>query len=98
MQDDYEEFWASLPEKVSHPVRVPLVEALRWIGEPLSARQTVDVLDGDSTMWEVAHHLKALEELGVVEVPIADPDAEKSGRDGFDVPHRLKARSSDAGR
>ncbi len=98
MQDDNEEFWSSLPEKLSHPVRVPLVEALWWIGEPLSARETVDVLDGDFTMWEVAHHLRALEELGVVEAPTADPGRGASRHDGFDVPYRLKARRSDVSR
>jgi hypothetical protein len=65
---DYEEFWSALPKKVLHPVRVPVIEALRWIGEPLSPIETVDVLDGFASMWEAAHHLRVLEALGVVKL------------------------------
>jgi hypothetical protein len=98
MQEDHRKFWSSLPEKLSHPVRVPVVEALWWIGEPLSARATVDVLDGDFTMWDVAHHLRVLETLGVVEAPTTDPDRGASRHESFDVPYRLKARGSGASR
>ncbi|HEX6687233.1 MAG TPA: hypothetical protein VF085_01045 [Solirubrobacterales bacterium] len=45
MSDGCEKFWAALPEKTLHPLRVPILEAFRWIGEPLSAVGIVDVLD-----------------------------------------------------
>ena len=86
----WEEFWASIPEKAEHPSRIPILEALRWIGEPLSAVDLVDVADGENiTMWEAAHHLRALDALDVVEAcPAArDPFAR---RDVFDLPYRLK--------
>jgi Helix-turn-helix domain len=64
-----EAFWSALPEKASHhPVRELLLEALRWIDEPLSAKQVTDVLDGERSMWEAAHHFRILEDLGVVEL------------------------------
>jgi hypothetical protein len=88
--DGYEEFWSTLPEKVQHPVRVPIIEALWWIGEPLSAITLVDVLDGFLSMWEAAHHLRALEALDVVE-PL---DSSPSRNDLLDLPYRLKDRDS----
>lgn len=91
--DGYEEFWSTLPEKVQHPVRVPIVEALWWIGEPLSAIGLVDLFDGDVSMWEAGHHLRALEELDVVEA--LDSGASRS--DLLDLPYRLKDRGSGEG-
>lgn len=93
MGDGYEEFWLTLPEKVQHPVRVPVVEALWWIGEPLSAIALVDLFDGLLSMWEAAHHLRVLEELDVVE-PL-DGGATRS--DLLDLPYCLKDRSSGKG-
>jgi hypothetical protein len=61
MGDDAARFWSAVPEKALHPVRIPMIEALWWIGKPLSARGFVDVLDGFLTMWEALHHLRALE-------------------------------------
>ncbi len=86
MSDGYEEFWATLPEKVQHPVRVSIVEALWWIGEPLSAIALVDVFDGFLSMWEAAHHLHSLEALDVVE-PL---DSAPSRNDLLDLGYRLK--------
>lgn len=62
----YEEFWLTLPERAFHPHRVPILEAFRWVAEPLSAIGLVDLLDGHITMWEAMHHLRALAELEVV--------------------------------
>jgi hypothetical protein len=93
MNNDYEEFWSTLPEKVLHPVRVPIIEALWRIGEPLSAIVLVDVLDGFLSMWEAAHHLRTLEGLDVVEAL----DSGTSRNDRFDLPYRLKDRDSGEG-
>jgi hypothetical protein len=91
--DSYEEFWSTLPEKVQHPVRVPIIEALWRIGEPLSAVVLVDSFDGLLSMWEAAHHLRVLEELDVVE----PSDSGVSRSDLLDLPYRLKDRSSGEG-
>lgn len=92
MSDDCEEFWSTLPEKVLHPVRVPIIEALWWVGEPLSAIALVDVLDGFLSMWEAAHHLRVLEALDVTEPSSVDTDSGASGENRFDLPYRLKDR------
>jgi hypothetical protein len=94
VNSDREEFWSTLPEKVRHPVRVPVVEALWWIGEPLSSVDMVDVLDGFLTMWEAAHHLQALEALDVVE-PVSD--AGEGRRGPLDIPFRLREREAGSG-
>jgi hypothetical protein len=93
MSDSYEEFLSTLPEKVLHPVRVPILEALWRIGEPLSAIELVDVFDGFLSMWEAGHHLHVLEALDVVE-PL---DSGASRNDLLDLPYCLKDRDSGAG-
>jgi hypothetical protein len=88
MDGDPEEVWACLPENVDHPYRVAIIEALLWIGEPLSAIGVVDVLDGYMSMWNAVAHLEALERLGVVErAPGAG--VAQAGEDRFDIPCRL---------
>lgn len=97
MNSDCEEFWSTLPEKALHSVRVPIIEALWWIGEPLSAIAVVDVLDGYLSMWEAAYHLRVLDALDVVEPSSVDTDFGASREDLFDVPYRLKDRNSGEG-
>lgn len=97
MSGDLQAFWSALPEKVLHPVRVPIIEVLWWIGEPLSAIALVDVLDGFLTMWEAAHHLRVLDALDVVELSPVETDSGASREDLFDVPYRLKDRNSGEG-
>jgi len=84
-----DEFWAGLPAKVEHRVRVPMLEALLWIGLPLSPREFVNVLDGDISMWDAAYHLQVLETLGVVAPVSAPPEDEPTQTDDFDEPYRL---------
>jgi hypothetical protein len=93
MSSDCAEFWSTLPEKTPHPVRVPIIEALWWIGEPLSAIALVDVLDGFLGMWEAAHHLRVLDELGVAQPSPGDAESGASRDDRFDLPYRLKDRN-----
>lgn len=93
MSDGYEEFWSTLPEKVQHAVRVPIIEVLWWIGEPLSAIDLVDVLDGFLSMWEAAHHLRVLDALEVAEPSLVDADSATSRSDIFD-PYRLTSGKS----
>lgn len=97
MSNDREEFWSSLPERILHSARVPIIEALRWIGEPLSAIALVDVLDGYLSMWELAYHLRVLDSLNVVEPSAVDTGNGASAEDRFDLPYRLKDRNSGEG-
>jgi hypothetical protein len=97
MSVDCGDFWSTLPAKVLHPVRVPMVEALRCIGEPLSAVELVDVLDGFLSMWEAMHHLVVLETLDVVERASADPGGRTPRHGPYGAPYRLKCLKSDDG-
>ncbi len=84
MTREDEDFWDALEDRLD-PIQVPMLEALRRIGEPLSAICIVDVLDGYLSMWEAADHLEALQELDIVEPASGD----KSRRD-FNAPYRLR--------
>jgi len=61
-----DDVWAGLPPKAEDLYCVAIIEALLWIGEPLSALDIVDALDGYMSMWEAASSLELLERLGVV--------------------------------
>ncbi len=95
MGEGFEEFWSNIPEEEMQPTRVKILEALRRIGRPLSARQLVDVLDGDVSMWEAERQLRVLEGLGVVKPAEDSSSEEKAGEDDFDVPYRLEDQDPD---
>ncbi len=86
VSEDFEQFWSALPEKVEHPQRRLVVEALWRTGRELTPRTVVDALDGQVTMWEASHHLRELEALGVVES--ISPGEQFKG-DEFDALYRL---------
>jgi hypothetical protein len=88
-----DDFWDALGgDHALDPNLVGILEALRWIGEPLSAVGVVDLLDGQVTMWEAAHHLGSLEALGVLK---ARPDAQDTfaRHDAFALPYGLTESS-----
>ena len=97
MSSGYEDFWSTLPEEVLHPVRIPIIEALWWIGEPLSPIALVDLFDGFLSMWEAAHHLRVLDALDVAEPSPVDRESGTSRDDVFYLPYRLKDRDSGEG-
>jgi hypothetical protein len=86
-------FWGSLGDSALDPVQVPMLEALRWIDEPLSAIGLVDVLDGYLTMWEAKYHLEGLETASMVKPTSADGSSEPVS--DFDLPYRLSTAVSD---
>lgn len=89
MMLSYAQYWAGLPEKAKHPRRIPILEVLWWVGEPLSAIDLVNLFDGDGiTMWEAERDLRALARLGVVEPDPGSGDAHEPS-DAFHLPYRL---------
>jgi hypothetical protein len=94
VDDDREKFWATVPDKAVHPRRVSMLEALRYIGEPLSAVTIVDVLNGDVSMWDASHDLSILKQLGVVEPASTDIGQGNTGDERFDRPYQLKSWKS----
>lgn len=66
MQTD-DEFWDALEERAIHPVRVEIIEALRWVGRAVATPDLLLVLDGKHVGLRVEHHLRQLTRLGVLE-------------------------------
>ncbi|MEX2448941.1 MAG: hypothetical protein WD404_09405 [Solirubrobacterales bacterium] len=64
-------FWSELAAQVLHPVRVEIVEAMRWIGRPLSAVDLMRVFEGQRKKSRLQWHLGRLTKLGVVELATA---------------------------
>lgn len=92
---DCEAFWSKVPDEAIEPTRVKLLEALCRVGQPLSAIQLVNLLDGEVSMEEAAGHLSALEVFGVVERVEGRTSEDPPRDDGFDVPYRLEDEEGD---
>lgn len=58
--------WPALIDSQVHPVKVAAVEALRWIGGPLSARELWLIGVGEPVYGNVAYHVKALADDGLL--------------------------------
>lgn len=59
--------WDALVSRVVHPLKVAIIEALLWIGEPLSAKELDEVLDREWGLSLVAYHLRQLTKLEAIE-------------------------------
>jgi hypothetical protein len=59
--------WHSLVDRQVHPIKVAAVEALRWVGGPLSAREIWLLGVGDPKYQNVAYHVKNLADIGLLE-------------------------------
>jgi len=61
--------WESLVPLFVHPVKVAVIEAMLWIGRPLSSAELSTILAGRShSLGVVAYHVGRLAKLGVIEV------------------------------
>lgn len=57
--------WDGAAARVLHPVRVEIVEAMRWIDRPLSAIDLVYVFEGKRLGLWIEHHLRCLVKLRI---------------------------------
>ena len=60
--------WGRLGARYVHPTKVAIIEAIRWIGEPLSARDLREVFDNRHNLSLVAYHLRTLADTNMVVV------------------------------
>jgi len=61
--------WEALVPLTIHPIKVMILEALEWIGQPLSASDLTKVFDDeDIYLSHVSYHLRKLGETGVLEL------------------------------
>lgn len=59
--------WSSLVPRLVHPLKVSIVEALQWIGEPLSATDLAKLFDDDAvSLSHVSYHLVSLAKTGAL--------------------------------
>lgn len=60
--------WAALVPRVVHPAQVAIVEALAWVGHPLSATDLRDLFDEPDCYYLsiVSYHVGKLAEAGVL--------------------------------
>jgi hypothetical protein len=61
--------WGALVSLLVHPAKVAIIEALRWIGEPLSATELRNLFDdGDYYLSLISYHARTLADVSVIEV------------------------------
>jgi hypothetical protein len=59
--------WEALVPLVVPPLRVAIIEALLWIGEPLSATDLKKIFSkNDWSLSIIAYHVRKLAEVGVL--------------------------------
>lgn len=61
--------WDTLVAKVVHPLKVEIIEALMWLGHPLSAKELESMFDDKKHHYLtlISYHLTELEKKGAVE-------------------------------
>ncbi len=59
--------WETLVPLLVHPVKVEIIEALAWIGVPLSATDLDRILRGQIGVSLLSYHLRKLAEVGALE-------------------------------
>jgi hypothetical protein len=60
--------WTMLVPKLVNPAKVTIIEAMLWIGRPMSATELEKVACGDTALKSFSYHLKRLAKEGVLEV------------------------------
>lgn len=61
--------WEVFVPRLVHPVKVAIIEAMLWIGQPVSAKQLELSFDAEKYYLSlISHHAKHLSDLGVIEI------------------------------
>jgi predicted transcriptional regulator len=58
--------WEALVPHIVHPMKVAIIEAMAWIGRPLSASELDKVFDSRFGVSQVSYHVRTLAEAGVI--------------------------------
>jgi hypothetical protein len=59
--------WDALIPSTVHSVKVAIIEAMQWIGVPLSPKELDRVFDEEFGVSLVSYHTRTLADIGVVE-------------------------------
>jgi hypothetical protein len=76
-------FWDALEGRAIHPLRVEIIEVLRWIGRAVPTPDLLFILDSQHLGRRVEHHLRQLTRLDIVEA---------GGHEELIQSHRLAGR------
>lgn len=69
MKGDERFDWERLVPLIVHPLKVTLIEAIEWIGQPLSATDLTKVIDDKKLgLSHVSYHLNRLGNVGALKV------------------------------
>jgi len=49
-----------------HPTKVQILEAMRWIAQPLAASELAEVFDGELNLPGISYHMTSLANFGVL--------------------------------
>jgi hypothetical protein len=58
--------WEVAIPRLVHPLKVTIIEALLWIGTPLSAKELSAAFQGQFSVGMVSHHIKGLAAVGLL--------------------------------
>jgi hypothetical protein len=73
--------WDLLVPRLVHPLKIEIVEAIGWIGQPLSATDLMKILRPRCSISGASYHLNTLAGVGVVEV--VDERKVRGGQEKF---------------
>lgn len=59
--------WGLLAPRFIHSIKISIIEAMRYIDQPLSASELEKVLGGSFVSSTLSYHLKSLADRGIVE-------------------------------
>jgi hypothetical protein len=59
--------WDALVPHLVHPLKVAIIEAMRWIEVPVSPRELDRVLDEEFGVSLVSYHVRTLADVGALE-------------------------------
>jgi len=60
--------WDAFFSHLAHPTQIAIIEALRWIDQPLSAAELTEVFEGTLGLATVSYHVRRLRNLHVLEL------------------------------
>ena len=67
MGDELREFdWGALVPLVVHPIKVGVIEAIRYLDRPLSPVELTPMFNGEFSLSLVAYHVTRLAEIGAI--------------------------------
>ena len=58
--------WIALVSRVIYPIKVLIIEAIRWIDRPMSATELELVFGETMSLSNISHHVTTLAELGIL--------------------------------